>query len=205
MLSRFIVLWYWIFLLSKWEINFATLFLFFSFIWYIYFPLSFIFSKLRNIQEQLTSVRNFYSEFWHIEADTDENSLNEINNVKWKIEFRDVTFWYSDDRKILKKINFTINPWEKIAFVWNTWAWKSTIVNLLFRFWDIKSWEILIDWVNINHIKKQSLRKHIWLVAQDNSLFNISIKDNLLFANDKASHDDIKNALKKHNHILHLN
>lgn len=196
MLSRFIVLGYWIFLLSNDEINFAILFLFFSFIWYIYLPLSFIFSKLRNIQEQLTSVRNFYEEFWDLESDlhNDLSDNKDLENIKWDIEFRKVNFWY--DNKILKNLSFKIQAWEKIAFVWDTWAGKSTIVNLLFRFWNIKSWEILLDWKNINNFTKKSLRENIWIVMQDNSLFNLSIKENLLFAKPDSSEEELKEALK---------
>ena len=196
MLSRFLVLWYWIFLLSKWELSFPILFLYFSFIWYIYFPLSFIFWKLRSVQEQLTSIKNFYEEFWNLKSDINVKSKENINKLYWNIEFKNVNFWYSKDKKIFKKLNFNIKSWEKVAFVGNTWAGKSTIVNLLFRFWDIDKGEILLDWDNINDIKKDSLRKHIWIVMQDNSLFNMSIKDNLSFANPKATKKDIEKALK---------
>lgn len=197
MISRFLVLSYWIYLLSIWEITFATLFLYFSFIWYIYFPIWFIFWRLRNIQEQLTSIWNFYDEFWDLESDkivwSNEIKIKKLN---WNIKFENVLFSYTKWIKILKNLNFEINPWEKIAFVWNTGAWKSTIINLLFRFWDTKSWAILLDWINIKNIRKDSLRRHIWLVAQDNSLFNVSIKENLLFANKNATKKEIEIALK---------
>ena len=197
MLSRVSVLAVWFYLLVNWEINFATLFLFFSFIGYIYFPISFIFRNLRNNQEQISSVRNFYEEFEILNLDTNDWKTKTLKNIKWEIEFKNINFWYTEDKKIIKDISFKIKPWEKIAFVGNTWAGKSTIVNLLFRFWDINSWAILIDWNNINDISKKSLRKNIGLVMQDNTLFNTTIKENLSFANPAATEKDIKNALKK--------
>lgn len=195
MISRFLVLSLWIYLLINNRLDFATLFLFFSFIWYIYFPLSFIFNSLKNIQKQLTWIEKYYKLF--DELDYDKDSWNkEIENIKWEIEFKNISFSYNKEKQILKNINLKINPWEKIALVWNTWAGKSTIVNLLFRFWDINSWEILIDWININDIKKDNLRQNIWLVMQDNTLFNTSIKENLLFAKQNATQEELDLVIK---------
>jgi len=95
-----------------------------------------------------------------------------------------------------KNWNLKINPWEKIALVWNTWAGKSTIVNLLFRFWEVNSGEIKIDNIDIKNIAKTELRKNIWLVMQDNSLFNSSIKENLLFAKHNATEQELKEAIQ---------
>ncbi len=196
-ITRVIVILTWSYLISQWKLSLSLLFLYFTFIWWIYFPLSFVFAKLRNIQEQLITVWKFFEEFDNLETEENNDfSWKEIKKISWKIEFKNVSFSYLDDKIILNKINFNINPWEKIAFVWNTWAGKSTIINLIFRFWDTNKWEILLDWNNINSINKNNLRKHIWLVAQDNSLFNLSIKDNLLFAKENATEKEIEKALK---------
>ncbi len=195
MVSRFLVLSTWIFLLINGKINFATLFLFFSFIWYIYFPLSAFFNSLKNIQKQITWIEKFYELFDWLNYDN-ETWIKKLKNISWEIKFNKVNFWYNKDKNILKNLSFKINSGEKIAFVGNTWAGKSTIVNLLFRFWDINSGEITIDWININEISKESLRSNIGLVMQDNSLFNTTIKENLLFASPKASDIQIKKALK---------
>lgn len=197
MVARILTILTWAYLISKGELSLSLLFLYFTFIWWIYFPLSFVFAKLRHIQEQLTTVWKFYEEFdsLELEKDKDYNKSTEKNIINWEIEFKNVEFWYSSNRPILKKISFKIKKWEKIAFVWNTWAWKSTIINLIFRLWDINKWEISIDWININDIKKSTLRSSIWLVAQDNSLFNLSIKENLLFAKEKSTNEEIEKAL----------
>lgn len=195
-ISRFIVLAVWIYLILSWEIGFWTLFLFYTYIGYIYFPLSFIFWNLKNLQKNLESIKKLYEEFDEIEQDNDLEWAKDLEKVDWHIEFKNINFWYSNKIKTLKNIDFKINPWEKVALVWSTWSWKSTITNLLLRFWDNYEWEILIDWKNIKSCTKSSIRKHIWIVMQDNSLFNTTIKENMLLANPEASDDEIKLALK---------
>ena len=196
MISRILVIWFWTYFIINWTLSFAILFLFFSYIGWIFFPLSFIFSNLKNTTEQLTSIQKLHEEFDNLKKE-DIYKWKKILKVKWKIEYKWVKFHYDKSRSILDNINFIIKPWEKIALVWNTWAWKSTIINLLLRFWNLNKWEILLDWENINNISKKSLRKHIWVVTQDNSLFNASIKENLLYAKKWASSIDLMNAIKK--------
>jgi len=196
MISRIMVLWFGVFFVIRWNLSFAELFLFFSYIWWIYFPLGFIFSKLRDSTIQLVWVEKLYNEFHDLELENITKWVT-LKNIKWNIEYKDVEFWYSKNINILNKISFSIKSWESIAFVWNTWAWKSTIINLLLRLWDIDNWKILIDWKNIIKISKKSIRNHIWIVTQDVSLFNDTILVNLLYANPKASEQEIVKALKK--------
>ncbi len=195
MISRIFVLGFWVYYLSLWEINLATLFLYFSYIWWIYFPLWMLFSRLRNVSQWITAIWKLYETFDDIEKENTEKKGKKINKLQWDIEFKNIEFWYDSERKILKNISFKIKSWKKIALVWSTWAGKSTIINLLLRLWDNYKWEIKIDDINIQEIWLKSLRKHIWIVAQDNSLFNMTIRENLLFADPKASDKKIKNAL----------
>lgn len=196
-ISRFIVLWIWIYLIANKEITFWVLFLFYSYIWYIYFPLSFIFSNIKNLQKNLESVKKMYEEFDNIELDEDLPNSKDIENVVWKIEFKNINFSYNENKKVLDNINFYINPWEKVALVWSTGSWKSTITNLILRFWDNYEWEILLDWKNIKTLTKSSIRKHIWIVMQDNTLFNTTIRKNLELVWDNITQDEILDALKK--------
>lgn len=135
--------------------------------------------------------------FDNLEREADLDSWKSIKNPQWNISFQQVSFAYNSSREILKNINLEIHSWQKIAFVGNTGAGKSTLVNLLLRFWDIEQWVIALDGIDIRDIKKSSLRGHIWVVSQDNSLFNMSIKENLLFAKPKATKKDLEAALKK--------
>lgn len=196
--SRFLVIWTGLYLISKWELSFATLFLFFSYIGYIYYPLWAVFGQLKSMQTNLERIKKIYVEFDNIEQDCELEWSKDIDKIDWKIEFKDVSFIYKwTQKEIISKINFSINPWEKIALVWSTWSWKTTITKLLLRLFETNSWTVEIDWIDYKKITKKSLRKHIWIVMQDNTLFNTTIKENMLIAKNDASEDDIINALKK--------
>lgn len=195
-LSRFIVLWIWVYFVTSWEITFATLFLFFSYIGWIYFPMWFLFSRLWSVQSWMSAIWIFYKEFDNLESEYDNDNWIKTNEIKWEIEFKNVSFSYTKT-EVIKNMSFKVKPWDKVAFVWNTWAGKSTIINLFLRFWWVDSWKILLDNININDLNLKSFRKHIWIVSQDNSLFNLTIRENLLFANKNATNTDLEIALKK--------
>ncbi len=195
MITRILVLWSGIFFVKNGELSLAELFVIFSYIWWIYFPLGFMFRELRNSVRQLTEVKRMYDDLWNMELEDNLYVWKTLKNVKWDIVFKDVGFWYSQERKILQDINFQIKPGEKIALVGNTGAGKSTIVNLVLRFWELAEWGISIDGIDIRKVKKSSLRKNIWVVSQDNSLFNLSIEENLKLSNPKATKKDIEKAL----------
>jgi len=194
-LSRILVVWFGFYFITLWEISFSTLFLFFSYIGWIYFPLSFLFDQLRQFQKYLTAVELMHDEFDEIDCE-DIDTWKILKKPKWNISFENVSFWYNADKKILKNINLDIESGQKIALVGNTGAGKSTIVNLLLRFWEIDSGSISIDGNNIQELKKSSLRNHIGVVSQDSSLFNLSIEENLKFANPKATKKEIEIALR---------
>lgn len=197
-ISRFLVIWTGLYLISKWSLNFATLFLFFSYIWYIYYPLGAIFGQLQNIQKNLEWAKKIYEEFDNIEQDSELEKSKDIEKIMWKIEFKDVSFIYKwSEEEVIKKINFNINPGEKIALVWSTWSGKTTIAKLLLRLFEINSGKIEIDWIDVQNITKKSLRKHIGIVMQDNTLFNTSILENMQFAKVDATKEEIESALHK--------
>lgn len=173
----------------------SGLLLVFSYLDRIYFPISSTFSQLSSVQRWVSEAEEFYKTF----ENTVTESLDEGKNLaisEGKIAFENVTFAY-DERKIFENFSFEILPGQKVAFVGNTGAGKSTIVNLIFRFWEPNSGKILLDNHNIASIKKSHLRTKIGMVSQDNSLFNVSIRENLLFAKPNATDDELKNALKK--------
>ena len=195
MIARMLVIGVWAYFIMQWSLTFSLLFLFFMYVSFIYYPLNFIFVKLRQFQKQLTSIERMYDEIWTLSKDKDTWGKI-LKKALGNVEFKKVSFAYQKENRVLDEISFSIEPWKKVALVWDTWAWKSTIVNLLLRFWDVSQWEILLDGNNINNVNKGSLRQHIGVVSQDNSLFNLSIEENLKFANPKATKKDIKKALK---------
>lgn len=195
MVSRLLVLGFGMYFLVKWEIDFYTLFIVFSYLGWIYFPLGAIFSMLKKLQENILAVERFYEEFDEIEQDLKNDIGKKVISLKWNISFKDVKFSYIEWKDVLNGLSFDIKSGTKNAFVWNTWSWKSTIVNLILRFWDFDKWNIEFDGVDIKDISKTSIRNHIWIVTQDNSLFNLSILENLKFAKPNATLKEIKQAL----------
>ncbi|MBQ7890157.1 MAG: ABC transporter ATP-binding protein [Erysipelotrichaceae bacterium] len=122
-----------------------------------------------------------------------------LDDVQGSIEFKDVCFHYNPDRQILKNINFTLSPGKSIAIVGPSGSGKSTIINLIPRIYDVISGEVLFDGVDVRKLDLSFLRDQIGLVSQETYLFNGTIKENLLYANEKATDDMIIEACKKAN------
>lgn len=124
-----------------------------------------------------------------------ENPIS-LNNVKGKVEFQNVWFAYNDDEYVLKDISFLINPGETVAIVGATGAGKSSIINVLLRFYDINKGKILIDDIDISQVDEKELRKHIALVLQDVILFSGDVKSNINLWNDEIPFEKIYQSAK---------
>jgi ATP-binding cassette subfamily B protein len=127
---------------------------------------------------------------------TDAEKPIEHPDVKGEIDFKNVSFAYINDNYVLKGISFKINRGEKVAFVGATGAGKTSIMNLVCRFYDVQKGEVLIDGINIKDIKQSDLRKNIGLVVQDIFLFSDSIKHNINLNNTLIDETKIKDAAK---------
>ena len=117
-----------------------------------------------------------------------------LKNIRGEIEFRNVWFAYNQEEYVLKDISFKINPGETIAIVGHTGAGKTSIINILTRFYDISRGEILLDGININSVDKRELRRHISTVLQDVFLFSGDIKSNINMDNDDIQDSKIREA-----------
>lgn len=125
--------------------------------------------------------------------DSDVNEKEVIKNGS--IEFKNVFFAYNNDDFVLKNVSFKINDGEKVAFVGATGAGKSTIINLLSRFYEINSGMISIDGTDIKKIKQKELRKYIAIVLQDVFLFSGSIRSNITLGNNDISEQSVLTAI----------
>lgn len=127
---------------------------------------------------------------------TDTQDAVDCENIKGEIVFDNVTFGYLDGQTVLKNINLRIAPGEKVAFVGTTGAGKTTIANLLLRFYEPEQGRILLDGIDVNKYQQQSLRKQIGLVQQDVFLFSDSVQFNIAYGKWNANEDEIVEAAK---------
>jgi len=125
-----------------------------------------------------------------------ENGKEELIPLRGDVRFQDVYFGYQENREILKKINLYAKPGQKIAFVGSTGAGKTTITNLINRFYEINAGTITYDGIDIKDIKKDDLRRSLTMVLQDTHLFTGTIAENISYGRLEASKEDIIAAAK---------
>ncbi len=131
-----------------------------------------------------------------IEICSEANKTEGARVVKGEVVLKDVTFGYIPGKTVLKNINVIARPGQKIAFVGSTGAGKTTITNLINRFYEIEEGEILIDGINIKNIKKDSLRSNIAMVLQDTHLFSGTVRENIRYGRPDATDEEVVAAAK---------
>lgn len=133
------------------------------------------------------------------EEAVESNNLVKLSSVKGEVEFNNVVFGYKPDQTIIKGLSAHIKPGQRVAIVGPTGAGKTTLVNLLMRFYEINSGSIKIDGVNIRKMKRSDVRQMFGMVLQDTWLFNGTIRQNLMYGNPKATEEEvIKTAKEAH-------
>ena len=137
------------------------------------------------------------------EEQAEGKDLMKLTHVKGEVEFDNVVFGYKPDQTIIKGLSAHIKPGQRVAIVGPTGAGKTTLVNLLMRFYEINSGAIKIDGVNIADMKRSDVRQMFGMVLQDTWLFNGTIRQNLLYGNPKASEEEMV-ATAKEAHVDHF-
>lgn len=162
------------------------------------------------LYQPMKSIGNTYSSvimsFWAIEVCfemldsvpkiVDRIDAIEMPKIHQQIKFEDVSFNYIPDVPVLKNINLTVNRGETIAIVGNSGGGKTTLVNLLPRFYDVTSGAITVDGVDIRNFTLKSLRQNIGVVFQDNFLFDGTIRENIMIGNENATEEQLQRAIK---------
>lgn len=176
-------------------ISLGTLYIFINYITSFFDPIQELAEQFGTLQSSLASAEKM---FQILDAKPEiVNSDKPVDiNILGKIEFKHVWFAYENEDYILKDVSFTINPGEKVAFVGATGAGKSSILNLIGRYFDIQKGEILIDGVNIKDIDTDVLRGAIGQVQQDVFLFTGDIKGNISLRNENITLEEVKEAAK---------
>lgn len=156
--------------------------------------------RLHQLNQMLQSGRAAAERVFEILDSEDEPGLADGIELKvpigGRVVYKNVNFNYGDGNETICEVDLNAEPGQTIALVGPTGAGKTTLINLLTRFYEYDSGEILIDDVNIKTISKESLRSSIGYVTQESFLFNGTVRDNLLIANREASEDQIWEALK---------
>lgn len=187
-----------LFCANKWlgiNLDVGIVYLFITYLRKIFEPIDRIIENVEVVQDATSSIDKIYEILENDEYLEDYDSGIKLEKVRGKIEFRNVWFAYEAENWILKDVSFTINPGESIALVGKTGSGKTTITNLINRFYTIQKGEILLDDININDINLKSLRKSIGTILQDPFIFAKSIKDNIkLYSN--TSDEKIGEAVK---------
>jgi ATP-binding cassette subfamily B (MDR/TAP) protein 6 len=166
--------------------------LFGSYILQLMGPLSFLGTLYRIIQESFINMENMMDLLEEPTEIKDVMNAPDLLATRGKIEFKNVSFYYGIERPILKNVSFVVGPGETCAIVGPTGSGKSTMMRLLFRFFDIQEGVILFDEQNIRNVAQNSLRKHIGVVPQDTVLFNDTIEANIKYARPEASLEEVK-------------
>lgn len=159
-------------------------------------PLNNIAGMFNNIQSALAGAERVFELLDETEEIPDKSDAKNLSEVQGKVEFRDVAFSYTPRKPMLRNISFTVQPGEVIALVGETGAGKTTIVNLLLRFYELDSGYIFIDDNEIRDISKKMLRDCFSVVLQDSFLFTGTIYDNIRYSRPTSSDEEVINAAK---------
>ena len=162
----------------------------------LYTPIKNLGVSFRGIQTSILALERVIKNLSAAEYMEDKKNAQELKCLNDSIEFENVNFEYVKNKPVLKNINFKVKKGETFALVGNSGGGKSTIVNLLPRFYKLKSGSIKIDGIDISDFKLDSLRDNISIVLQDNFLFAGTIRENILMGKLGATEDEIKNAVK---------
>lgn len=159
-------------------------------------PINEIANLFATIQSALAGAERVFEVMDEPNEYVGEENLIELDHVKGHVEIKDIDFGYDEKRLILKDVSIEAAPGQTIAFVGPTGAGKTTIVNLLTRFYDVNRGEILIDGTNIQNVKKDSVRSKIAIVLQDTHMFSVSVRENIRYGNLSASDEEVEYAAR---------
>jgi ATP-binding cassette subfamily B protein len=159
-------------------------------------PINTLASFYNSLLTAISYLERIFETIDHPVLVKDKEGAKEMPPIYGKVEFKDVTFSYEDNIEILKKINFYAEKGQTVAIVGPTGAGKTTIVNLISRFYNVDSGEILIDGINIEDVTIHSLRSQMGVMMQDSFIFSGTIMDNIRYGNKTVTDEEVIEAAK---------
>ena len=156
-------------------------------------PLNELSNQFNVLLSAIAGAERVFQVMDETKEESDETNSIEVKRTKGNIKFDNVTFGY-EDTTILKGIRFEARPGETVAFVGHTGAGKTTIINLISRFYDYHTGKITLDGIDLKSIKRSSLRKHMAFVLQDPFLFHGSVRENIRYGRLHATDKEVENA-----------
>lgn len=189
------------------ELTLGDLVLINAYLLQLYLPLGFLGFVYREIRHSLADMERMFNLLDQQQETVDKPEANSLHVSQGKICFENVAFFYQSQRPILQQINFTIEAGQKLALVGASGSGKSSIVRLLYRFYDPQQGRVLIDEQDVRDVTQHSLRQAIGIVPQDTVLFNDSIFNNIAYGKTNADFDAVISAAKQahiHEFISHL-
>ena len=193
-LGTSIILWYSAGRVLDNTLEIGVLYAFITYIKQFFGPINDLSDKYYAIQSASVSAGRIFEILDNKAGIEDLDCGRQLEKVRGKIEFKNVWFSYDNVEWVLKDVSFKVKPGETVAFVGATGSGKSTIINLLARFYDIQKGEILLDGINIKEYKLADLRRHISVVLQDVFLFSGNIKENIRLYDPGISNEDVARA-----------
>ena len=178
------------------NISLGTLFLFISMSGLLFRPLRQIADRFNTLQMGMVSTERIFKILEDDSIIQDKGFIS-MDNINGMIEFKNVTFSYVKNEKVIDDISFKVNSGETLAIVGPTGSGKTTITNLITKFYEYDKGEILIDGVNINDLKLDNIRNKVGIILQDVFLFADTIFNNITLYNDQISLKDVQSAAKK--------
>ncbi len=159
-------------------------------------PLSQIAQAFTSLQSVAAASERIFAFIDEEEQEDESGKMERLKDVKGDVEFKNVCFGYVPDKEIIHEFSVKVSAGQKVAIVGPTGAGKTTIVNLLMRFYDIKSGEILIDGVSIDDVPRENVHEQFCMVLQDTWLFNGTIRENVAYCKEGTTNEQIEDACK---------
>ena len=175
----------------------GTLIAFLQYMQRFYWPVRDLSERTTNMQQAMASCERIFSVLDEPEEIIDDESAQPLGRIEGRVEFRSVWFAYDEDNWVLKDVSFEIEPGEAVAIVGATGAGKSTMMNLLNRFYDVQRGEIVVDGQPVRTLRQRELRRQVGMVLQDPFIFTDSVLENIRLRDKSISEEQVRAAARQ--------